>query len=349
MAASSSTSSSKARKVILALVFAAAAVLFIIDTGVIYESAQRENKINAFSKSRFDDFYALESGTLDIAFVGSSHSYCSFDPEIFDNTLGTLSHQLGMPLQHPDGTYFTLLEMYNYQSQSPGIVVMELYWDMLDDGYEPSQVESLFTALNNPELKNRFVAELSPVSEAVKQALPFINHQQAYFLNRSDEIKKAAERAFSVTESKPAQKGREYYRSKGYVYCDMLMLPDELGRTNQYNGFDGKNFEISAYAMKYLDKIVELCAERGSTLIFVTAPVANASLERIANYGLVHRAVAAYAEKRGIDYYDYNLIGQDEAMFTNDNFRDDAHLNHSGVMILDGHFAEVLREALTRQ
>ena len=75
-----------------------------------YAAAAEQNVVNAWTKSRFDGFYAQEENTVDMVFIGSSHSYCTFDPENFDKELGTLSWQLGTPLQHYDTSLYTLKE-----------------------------------------------------------------------------------------------------------------------------------------------------------------------------------------------------------------------------------------------
>ena len=78
--------------------------------------------------------------------------------------------------------------------------------------------------------------------------------------------------------------------------------------------------------------------------MFVTAPVANVSMEYIKNYENVHNSVAAMAAENGVPYIDYNVENIKKGLLTNENFRDDAHLNHSGVEIVDYSFIEWFRE-----
>ena len=88
-----------ALEIIIFIAVMAAAYVFI---GNRYAEAASKNNINAWTKSRYDEFYALEDNTVDMVFIGSSHSYCTFDPENFDSVFGTLSWQLGTPLQNYD-------------------------------------------------------------------------------------------------------------------------------------------------------------------------------------------------------------------------------------------------------
>ena len=101
--------------VLKGILFFCALVPMIFVVGNKYSAASTENQINNYNESRWNEFYDLPKNSLDMVFLGSSHSYCTFDPENFDSVLGTSSYQLGMPLQHMDSTYFTLLEVLNYQ------------------------------------------------------------------------------------------------------------------------------------------------------------------------------------------------------------------------------------------
>ena len=64
----------------------------------------------------------------------------------------------------------------------------------------------------------------------------------------------------------------------------------------------------------------------------------------IKNYDLVHNQVAAMAAENGVLYIDNNIENQKRDMLTNENFRDDAHLNHSGVEIVDYDFIQWFKE-----
>ena len=61
---------------------------------------------------------------------------------------------------------------------------------------------------------------------------------------------------------------------------------------------------------------------------------------------LMPTPVGAFAEENGVPYIDYNIINMEEGMFKHENFRDDAHLNDSGVKILDAHFKVWLNDVL---
>lgn len=329
------------------LFFAILLVPAVVYIGNKYSEASTENLINTYNEKRFNEFYSLERDSLDLVFFGSSHSYCTFDPLIFNNELGISAYQMGMPLQHMDSTYYTFREVLNYQS--PKAAVVEVYWDMLDDDFELSQATALFQVLKNKELEEEYKKEVFPPAEKIKYNNNIFRYQADYFAFKNNEYKTKIENKFAVSLKQGAkQEGIEQYRSLGYTYCDYNMLEDEFDKTNQFRSFDGKNWEESAKQIKYLYKIIDLCRENNIELIFVTAPVANVSFDYIKNYDIIHNRINEIAEENGIKYFDYNIINIQERLLTNDNFRDDAHLNHSGVEIVDINFIQKLKECGAR-
>ncbi len=307
-----------------------------VKVGEAYEEGSKKNKINQWNKQRFEDFYVQPKNSVDLLFLGSSHSYCTFDPKIFDEKLNVSSFQLGMPLQHPDATYLTLKEALNYQS--PKTVVMEVYWDLLKDSFEPKQIETLFQVLKNDRIKKDFIKNGFPLNERVKYSIPAIRYQADYFALKSKEISDFFEKELQLILKKTENVGTEKYSDKGFIYCDYIINEDELDKTNQFNSYDGRLWEFNKTQKEYLNKIVELCREENISLIFVTAPIANISLEKIKGYSLINKAIADFAKEKDIPYLDFNMVNVEEGLFENNNFRDYAHLNYSGAVIACDYF-----------
>ena len=324
------------------IIFCACLLPFFWYFGDKYKAAAAHNTVNYFTKNRFDEFFALERDSLDMVFIGSSHSYCSFDPANFD-AIGLSSFQLGTPLQHPDTSYFLLKEVL--KTQSPEIVVMEVYWDMLDDPFTLEQANSFFVALNDPETEAEYVREVFPAGDRVKYAVDPIRYQKDFFAYAGNQAEETLLEKYGL-EKKAAseQTGVEEYRGRGYVYCDYHMLPEEFDATNQFKGFDGLDWDFDTDKKEYLEKIIALCRERGISLVFVTAPVAPVSMGYIEHYDAVNGKVSDFARRNRVPYIDYNIVNRDTGFLTNDHFRDDAHLNDGGVKLLDADFSQWLLE-----
>lgn len=338
----SSISNSKSKKLFAeVLVFV---ILFLSAYKFIenrYAEAATKNVINAYTKSRYDGFYELPENSLDMVFIGSSHSYCTFDPENFDSTMGTNSWQMGTPLQHYDTSLYVLKEVL--KTQSPKLVVLDLYWDMLDDEFDMKQANSFFEVVKDKSVQEEYVKNVFPLNERVKYKLLPIRYQQDYFAYEADVIQKTSEEKLGVHGKQGVQSnGTEYYLAKGYTYCDTVIPDSELDETNQFKGLDGEEWEADKTQIEYLNEIVKLCYENNIELVFETAPIANVSMDYIKNYDVLHEKMADIAEGLGIKYLDFNIANRDEGLFRIENFRDDAHLNDSGVKIADKYYVNWL-------
>ena len=73
--------------VLKGILFLFALIPMIFVVGNKYSAASTENQINNYNESRWNEFYELPKNSLDMVFLGSSHSYCTFDPENFDSVL----------------------------------------------------------------------------------------------------------------------------------------------------------------------------------------------------------------------------------------------------------------------
>jgi len=323
-------------------VFCLCLLLIVGYFGKRYEAGAKQNAVNYFTAARYRDFYALPENTLDMAFIGSSHSYCTFDPEFIDGILGTQSFQLGTPQQHSDTTYYSLLEVFEHHN--PEVIVMEVYWDVMNKPFNMEQAKAFFAVLQNERLLADYMENVFSISEKVKYAIPVIRYQEEFFAYRSSELKKMIEEKTGVYSTYVPPEGYEEYRSKGYVFCNWVLPESEYDATNQFKGLDGRDFEWNPEKKAYLQKIVDKCAEEGAKLILVTAPVAPVSMQHISHYDAIHSEFSEFAQENGLLYLDYNIINEKEKLVSNENFRDDAHLNDSGVKIIDEHFSNFLKE-----
>ncbi|MEA4971958.1 hypothetical protein SDC9_59500 [bioreactor metagenome] len=309
--------------------------------GTKYAQAESKNVINAYTKSRYDGFYEQPENSIDMVFIGSSHSYCTFDPQNFDSVMGTSSWQMGTPLQHYDTSLYVLKEVL--KTQTPKLVVLDLYWDMLDDEFDMKQANSFFQVVKDKNVQEDYVKNVFPLNERVKYKLLPIRYQQDYFAYEADVFQKAAKEKFGVHDKQNVQtNGTEYYLAKGYTYCDTVIPDSELDETNQFKGFDGEKWEADKTQIEYINQIVKLCKENNIELVFETAPIANVSLDYIKNYDAIHEKMADIADSFGIKYLDFNIANRDEGLLELENFRDDAHLNDSGVKIINGYYANWL-------
>ena len=88
----------------------------------------------------------------------------------------------------------------------------------------------------------------------------------------------------------------------------------------------------------YLDKVTDLCAERGITLVFITVPTTNWNRAR-------HDGIQAYAEGKGLPYIDFNLPENSAGLdWSTDTADGGTHLNVRGAQHATAALGQYLRE-----
>lgn len=332
------TSNSKGRghTWIRLVVFFVVLSLLLSNIGGYYESLAEQNQNLTDYRRAWDEFYQVPRDSLDLIYIGSSHAYCTFDPELIDEGLGTNSFNFGSPLQYPDSTYYVLQEVFKYQK--PKTVIYEIYWDTIDDEFDLSQADAVIGAVDREEFERRFIREAFPLAEISKYLFKTVRYQKDAFNFWDQRLKEKVEEHIEPVEKKPETKGVSYHKGRGFIYSDIVIPKSEFLETNQFLGFDGADWDFNERQKAYIEKIVDFSRKRDVDIIFVTAPIANVSMEHIDNYDVLHSKIANFADELGVDYRDYNIVNREKDLFVNENFRDDAHLNYSGVEIFTEDF-----------
>ena len=70
-------------------------------------------------------YHEIPQDSIDLLFVGSSHSYCTFNTKLFDHYLKCNSLNLGTDAQSLPVTYSAILEIL--KKQNPKVIVLEVY------------------------------------------------------------------------------------------------------------------------------------------------------------------------------------------------------------------------------
>ena len=99
---------------------------------------------------------------------------------------------------------------------------------------------------------------------------------------------------------------------------------------------------LSAYSLKYLDKIVALCKEEGIQLVLVATPVADFYIQALGNYDTFYHYMRNYAETNEIEYYDFKLCRKDILDMEDNDFMDYHHLSGKGAAKYSATFAEMM-------
>jgi len=311
--------------------------------GERYAYAAAQNRINVWSQQRLDDFFDMPQNSLDLVFLGSSHSFCTFDPAKIDKVMGTNSFQLGIPLQHPDVSYFTFREVL--RTQSPDTVVVSLSWSLLHDDFSMQQIDHLFPVLGGrgEGLREAILENMFPLNQRLKFSITPIRYQQAFFAYTNNRLMTYFREEHDLRVPSFIGEGREYYRERGYVYASYIMTEHEARSIRNAPMRDVRNWRPSPIQISYVERMANLAREENIRLIFVTAPVSNIYLATYINYESIHNQVRSIAEDLDVPYLDFNMLNLNGQMFLDEHFRDARHLNDNGAQIAADFFAAWVR------
>lgn len=285
--------------------------LSIIAT-MIYLSEVFVNKsvTGAFSNSiRIRGFYQLEEDSLDMLFVGSSHSYTSISPNYLKENYDISAYNFATAEQPIPVSYYYIKEAL--KTQKPKTVVLESYMINLYPEYREvnirSAVDNMPFSINKIDLINNLV----PKDELKYYYFPILKyHTRWNDLTLNDFI-------FDYKTVGHNLRGQVALDGKKIDYTDNSSY--EIPKSS-----DVKEFTWNERDKVYLDKIIKLLNENEIELIIYTAPYTMSEDEKIKQ-----QAITKYAESNNLKLIDINRrISQ----FDFDvDFYDNGHLSKSGA------------------
>lgn len=255
-----------------------------------------------------DDF-----GPVDVLFVGSSHTYRSFDPRRFEQ-LGLTSYNLGSTAQAPLNTYY-LLKRYAPQFQ-PRLAIVELYYGVLQtDG-----LESFFDLCTN-----------LPISPELAEMAAAVRHPHAINCLAGTLLQRLRAPYGSLTQREIEG---ETYVPGGY--CESFGVWEE-GR----DAAEPIEIRIRAQQVRYAGRFLYSLKQRGCEVLLVVQPLPEDVLDRVVNYDEYSEAIRTLARQAGVDLVDFNSVLR---LDSGTDFKDDHHLNAYGVRKFDDALIQYLAE-----
>lgn len=129
------------------------------------------------------------------------------------------------------------------------------------------------------------------------------------------------------------EKQQVYY--KGFVVRDIV----EPYTGGDYMEKTDRKEEISPIVRFYMDRIVKMCKEKGSSVILYSAPSPH-------NYNYAkHNTLTEYAEQMGAAYVDFNLMTEELGIdWEKDSLDNGDHLNVLGAEKLSRYFGSYLKQ-----
>lgn len=284
------------------------------------------NQVLAFPWGGWTDFYKLPKNSIDVLFLGNSHSFVSFQPLIIDDLLPVSSYVIGIPGENIIVTYYELKEVLKYQH--PKAIVFETFAaDLNNDlrkgylfrfldagGWNESKLALIYKYLFPDKLDTLFPV-LRTRMEWEKPYLFF--HQVESYVN---ELKS--------TDIDP---------KRGSAIGISVITDEDYNNTKKY--YDINSAKPLPDNKIFLDKLVALCKENDIQLIFTTTPILGDSSTQYDYSDPMD--ITGYAEKNNIP-----RIVFDTSKLVQMHYQNFTHVNTLGSLVLSTDMAIELSKVL---
>ena len=263
------------------------------------------------STTTFNQFYQMKRNSIDVLFLGSSVCINNFSPMQLYRDYHIRSYNLGSQQQSLFASYYWLKEALRFHS--PKAVVLDTKFCVAFYDNTPfNTTEGLMRKTLDP-------MRISPVKiEAVRELCTIDKSQSAlsFFLKNI----RYHGRWTSLSKSDFDQKNDQYSKLMGYAPGNSTATSFE---TFTPSDPDAVASNMHGLAMEYLEKIADLCNEKGIQLILVNLA------GNLTNDG-IHNEFVRFAQDKNADYYNfcetelYNQVGAvlpEESIINHANFK----------------------------
>lgn len=272
---------------------------------------------------------------IDIAFVGSSHVYRSFIPEITDNGFGAHTFNCGTSLQPMDGSLAMVRELIADNDVS--CIYLEMYYAIATEPSYKDRTKLTSTYIISdymkPSLRKYFyILQASSKEYWITSLIPARRYWEKFF--DADYIKniilKKNEESYKNYEWIRTEEQMEYYVDRGFVANDNIVPEETYWNLSAYDPIDIES--ISMDWKNSLQDIIQLCKKEGVKLILFVTPMPEWTIVGKGNYDEYHLLIEKIANNAGIDFYDFNFVDSKYFATTeNGFFMDENHLNTFGA------------------
>lgn len=280
---------------------------------IIKEQPLEPGHSTAHSLLRFRELEKRAVGdSLDMLFVGSSHSYRSYNPRLFEaDSLDIFI--LGNSAQTPLNSYHLLLEYWD--RLNPRLVILDGYPVTYTlDGYE-----AFLRILRDKEI-----------------SIPLL--KMAFSTRNPDAISTTISLGASRISS-PLSEAKQVFSPEDYI-------PGGYSRSDQKidssASFDRQTWNVNKRQLHFLKKIISFLKDKKTTILFIDPPV-PIEYKLSTNYTEVADLIKTIAQEFEIEFLD---LSHSPELKTYSHFKDQTHLNNDGVEIFNRNIIDSLIKRL---
>ncbi len=303
----------------------------------------------SYTRITFHEMYEQEN--IDVLFVGSSHCYRSFIPQILDEKLGANTFNAGTSSQYLDGSYMIIREAAKYNDIKH--IYLELYYDIADEAYKDRKVMTQ-TYIISDYLRPSLDKILFLLNASTKEHYPnsFILARR----NWTDLFNAEYVSYLVITKGTDDYKNYDYtyvtddsawYGGKGYIANNE--------RIEDWNYFSSQGWkainlnDIRESWINILEDIIAFCDKKDIELTLVATPVSDFLLSGVGNYDEYIEYMQNIIADTDVEYYDFNLCKEQYFPNVSELFMDPHHLNCYGAETFSNVFADLINGEISEE
>ena len=302
------------KQMIKTLIFSATVLLLLSGFGVLLKTKRRVETAVDNYHDEHEGFYDLEKDTVDVLYIGSSHSFSSISPEDIYKKYGITGYVQGSSCQKVWQSYY-YLEEFLY-TQHPKIVILDTFM-ALDGGAqsEPFNREAIDKMRMSPaKLKSAWMAKRMNVEEEdfISYIFPALRYH--------DRWKELSDQDYKYIFMPRTSSAKGFLPRQGSVAAE-FNIKDYNNKTEVQT--------LNGTCADYLNKIKKLCDTNGMEFILVKWPTCLWSLSS-------SLTIEQWANENDVRFLDF-IANKDLRAAVNIDWNVDSldggnHLNYEGAM-----------------
>jgi len=269
----------KRQKIVTAILFG----LFILALAISLIKITRvmQEKEAARVQEAFGD---MEKDSVDVVFIGSSHQFCSINPDLLYEDYGISSFMLATSAQTIPMSYYAAMEAI--ELQHPKMIVLEVLYCTNDfRTVTPEMSHTFFDGMPQCEARELALEDLIEEEERI-----YYEWNLGFYHNRWKDLKES-----DFIPEEVSARGGYYTEEIKYNGIIPVISKDEKE-------------PMAEEMLKYLDKLVDLCKENQVELVLYAAPFnalydADDMREDLYRRQRIFNWLEDYAKEHDLPYY----------------------------------------------
>lgn len=277
---------------------------------------------------KIPDFYKEDE--WDVVFFGTSQSYCTFDPMIFDE-YALKTYNRGRQQQTMNYTYYYVKDAFDVSDID--VVVLEIFGMFYDEGDEGFTNESIReSSLNDfrySPIKIEAIRDCVPEELQFPYLFPLDKYHSNWQRWKFSSVEAFRDTVLTPYAEEDVDRGYMRWSSSQemwYASWDVL-----------HSGYHEDVYEEN---MRYLEMIHQLCEENDAELLLVRGPLPCYEMVVGKTNTITDWAIDNHVDMINFMY----LTGEIGMDFATDSLDGGAHLNESGASKVSRYLAEYLRD-----